>query len=64
MIYETVPEIYDGNEVDYAWAICQCPTPITKGLKIPRHLFKNGICRFKCKDCGLEGILFLKGECE
>ncbi len=57
MIYETVPETYDGNEIDYVWAICQCPIPTTKGIKIPKHLFKNGKCKFRCKNCGLVGTL-------
>ena len=59
IIYKTVPEIYDGNEIDYVWAICQCPIPIGKGLKIPKHLFKNGECKFRCKNCGLVGTLVL-----
>lgn len=56
--YETEPEKYDGNDKDYIWGVCECAIDISYRLKIPRSFSNNGWYPFKCKNCGIKGLLF------
>ena len=60
--YETEPEKFDGNYEDYVWAVCKCPVDMTYGLKIPQNFSNDGRYPFRCKKCGLEGIMYVGKE--
>ena len=60
--YATEPEKFDGNDKDYIWGVCECPVDISYGLKIPRNFSNNGRYPFRCRKCGLEGIIFAGKE--
>lgn len=44
---------YDGNDEDYAWLLCECPSNLNYGWRIPKS-DKAKQVSFKCPKCKTE----------
>ena len=54
----------DNSNNDYVFAVCKCPVLMDHGIIIDKRIHKsdNGVYKFKCEKCGLEGEV-VTGSC-